>query len=281
MISCSWNYWVESANIDDAIHVADSCGRFGKGSVVVFSSGNNWVSTDHVKLTADHPDVLAVGATDYNDSIYPWSCYDSTLDLVAPSGDYPEKTTGLVGDVWSLDVPELGKGYNPNVVDDCPSENENDDDYVCAFGGTSGAAPIVAGAAALVITYDTTLTSDEVKDILKKSAVRDLEWTNGNPIDTPHVQYGYGLVDAYRAILSLARGDINSDGNINLADITALQDYIYLNGDDPFPDPRLANCNCDSLGKANLADINILVDHVYISHNPLPLPCYVWEYPNE
>ena len=82
------------------------------------------------------------------------------------------------------------------------------------------------------------------------------------------------------AILSLARGDMNSSGDIDLADITILISQVYKFGNEGFPDVRLGNCNCSADGLIDLADIMKLVDHVYISKAPLPLPCFVYEYPN-
>ena len=41
---------------------------------------------------------------------------------------------------------------------------------IIQFGGTSSAAPLVAGIAALVISANPSLTAKEVKDIIKESA---------------------------------------------------------------------------------------------------------------
>ena len=64
-------------------------------------------------------------------------------------------------------------------------------------GGTSFAAPIVAGVASLLIANDPTLGPDDVKRILVQSA-RD--------IDAPGVDQfsGYGLLDARAALTMLA-----------------------------------------------------------------------------
>lgn len=123
-----------------------------------------------------------------------------------------------------------------------------------------------------------TLSAAAVYYILEHSAVTELE---SGTITPPDTAYGYGRVDAYRAILSLARGDMNADGHINLGDITILQDYIYIHSTEPFPDVRLANCDCSSDGKANLADLTTLIDYVYVNHTPLPVPCFNYLYPNQ
>ena len=134
----------------------------------------------------------------------------------------------------------------------------------------------MAGTAALILSFNPDLTTAEVYNVLRKSAVRELDWNNGIPIDTPNVEYGYGRVDAFRAILSLARGDMNADGKINLADLTILIEYVYQNGPGGFPDVRLGNCDCSEDGVINMADINELIDHIYITKGPLPVPCFVY-----
>jgi subtilisin family serine protease len=217
------------------------------------------------------PTAISVGAIDATDVRWYYSGRGADLSLVAPSGN-----SNFLGDVWSIDRMS-SFGFNPNVVTGCPPES-NDENYFCRFGGTSAAAPVVSGTAALILAYDQTLTSAEVYEILEGSAETQLDWGTITPPDTA---YGYGRVDAFRAILSLARGDINSDGSINNADITALIDYIYMGGAGGFPDVRLGNCNCSGDGKINLSDLTTLIDYVYVNHTPLPLPCFNYLYPNQ
>lgn len=55
-------------------------------------------------------------------------------------------------------------------------------------------------------------------------------------------------------------GDANSDGNINLLDLTFLVDRVFRGG--PEPEPVLAgDCNCDS--NVNLLDLTFMVDYVF------------------
>lgn len=61
-------------------------------------------------------------------------------------------------------------------------------------------------------------------------------------------------------------GDVNHDDKVNLADITGVISYVYLDGEAPDP-ITIGDVNGD--GKINLADVTGLVDHVYISGNPL------------
>ena len=119
------------------------------------------------------------------------------------------------------------------------------------------------------------LTAEEVYDILKKSAVRELKWTGGIPIDTPHVEYGYGRVDAFRAILSISHGDVDNDDQLDVSDITALIDFLYQTHTPPFPSVLLGDCNCNSV--IDISDIAHLISYFYLSGPPPVKPCFVFE----
>lgn len=173
ILSCSWGGGAYSNEIAAAIQEARVYGRNGKGCVVIFASGNNGSG---VSFPASVDGVIAVGAVDGNGKRYSYSNYGSELDLVAPSA-YDEKcfmTTDFSGSY----------GY------------EQGNNYTLKFNGTSAACPQVAGVAALVLSADSTLTGDGVSTLLKTSA-RDLG-TRGKDS-----YYGYGLVDAYKAILAI------------------------------------------------------------------------------
>ncbi len=62
--------------------------------------------------------------------------------------------------------------------------------------------------------------------------------------------------------------DGSSDNKINLADITAMISYVYLNGDEP-PVLIAANVDASANGAVNLADITKLIGHVYMGTGPL------------
>ncbi|MGH8015340.1 MAG: S8 family serine peptidase, partial [Candidatus Zixiibacteriota bacterium] len=270
--------------LTSAIDSAAAFGRGGKGCPVIFSSGNGGIQTLGVQYPACLPSALSVGALQLSVSIpqvndYRWSYsqYGSALDLMAPSS-----SLCLVGTVWTLD--RMGTvGYNPGVTQlpncpsittwDCPSAGSNDVDYMCQFGGTSGACPIVSGIASLVLSKDPTLTRQQVYNILDSSAVTQLDW--GPLPDTPHVEYGYGRVDAFRAILSISRGDLNNDGTIgNVLDLTILVDWIFRGIPPPnFPSPKLGDCNCDGTAN-NILDLTRLVDWLFRSGPPPVNPCF-------
>jgi len=180
---------------------------------------------------------------------------------VAPSDD------GITVGVWSTD--QMGPtGQNATFVTDCPL-GANNVNYLCHFSGTSAAAAFVSGVASLVIAKDQTLTSSEVYEILTQSAVTDLD---SGTIAAPDEEYGYGRVDAFRAILSLARGDCNNDGQISLIDATTLVNHLFHTFDEMPPSDLLGDVNCDGL--VNLTDVLKLNAHLFTTFEPLDVPCF-------
>ncbi len=70
------------------------------------------------------------------------------------------------------------------------------------FSGTSMASPCVAGIVALMLQADPTLTHQQIKDILHNTA--RLDSYTGNISAPGHPRWGYGKVNAYKAIKSVA-----------------------------------------------------------------------------
>ncbi len=199
ILSNSWSGSTPNSVIDDAINRAKTQGRSGKGCVVVFSSGNEGHGT--VSYPAYLDDVIAVGASNmFDEKKNPGSHdfqrnwggnYGATLDLVAPTIVY---STDIAGSA----------GYD-------------DGDYFDHFGGTSAACPQVAGVAALVLSANSALTSDEVQNVLQKSADHIDRYAFDQNGWNEHV--GHGRVNAYRAVL-LA---LNQNGDVPLISHTPLQ----------------------------------------------------------
>jgi len=170
VLSCSWGGGSFSNAIVDAINSAQKHGREGKGTVVVFSSGNkNEIDlSDSLSFPGSLKNVLTVGAIDNKGEKSWYSKFGSALNVVAP-GD----------DIVTLD--RMGSlGYS----------NGN---YMYVFGGTSAACPQVAGIAALMISKNRELTEKQIREIIQNTA-RDL---GDKGFD---IKYGHGLVDAAAAI---------------------------------------------------------------------------------
>ena len=96
--------------------------------------------------------------------------------------------------------------------------------YWTEFNGTSSACPHVAGIAGLMLSYNSNLTPETVRELLRQGA-DDIE-DEGYDIET-----GYGKVNAYNTLMLIpdpASGDLNLDGEINISDILILLDNILM-----------------------------------------------------
>ena len=179
VISCSWT-GPSNTMIEDALDVyCFMWGRNGKGCVVVFSTGNNSMSTVSFPANCDDR-ILSVGASNSSGIRCSFSNYGSLLDVVAPGTEIP--TTDLLGSY----------GYSAN-------------NYFLSFEGTSAACPHVAAIASLLLSVNPNLTRAEVNEIIQSTArkVGGYNYSNtlGKPDGTWNVEMGYGLVDAYAAVL--------------------------------------------------------------------------------
>lgn len=188
IISNSWGSSVQYQVINDAIANALLNGRGGKGTIIVFASGND---NSGVSYPANiNPDILAIGAMTSSGNRSSFSNYGSQLDVIAP-----------------------GSGILSTVLNNGTGTKD----------GTSMATPHVAGVAALILSANPCLTAKQVRDIIEQTAQKvrtDLYsyvTTSGKPNGTWNNQMGYGLVDAYAAVLkaknmySLAAFDSASD----------------------------------------------------------------------
>lgn len=212
VISNSWSSSVHYEIIDDAIENAMTNGRNGKGCVIVFASGNeNLSSVSYPGNT--HSDILTVGASspcgmrkspNTSDGEYWWgSNYGTELDILAPGVLIP--TTDRLGT----------DGYSSN-------------DYTLTFNGTSSACPHVAAVAGLVLSVNPNLSQREVSDIIESTAQKLDAYNYSNistrPNGTWNIQSGYGLLDAYAAVLA-AHNELNQDIYVSDVNITYSDQY--------------------------------------------------------
>ena len=176
IISNSWGTSDPNPNaypaIINAINIATTYGRNGKGCVVVFSAGNtaNRVNNDfgYVAFPANclNEAMITVGASDRNNQVAKYSPNGNKISVVAPSHKaYPIQISGENKEVWSMDIPG-SSGYNPNesTGEVLPSSGTNHLSYTGRFGGTSAACPQIAGVSALMLSVNPTLSSYNRKD---------------------------------------------------------------------------------------------------------------------
>jgi serine protease len=244
-----------------------------EGGVVVFASGN---SADTCVYFPGYLDsVIAVGASDSADGVWSYSNGGNALDLVAPSG-YITVQNKPYGDIWTVDQMGI-RGYNPQITDSADANgNQN---YTGRFGGTSAACPQVAATAALIkaqwwrLYQGSPLYSMQVKKIIENSAedtifvVEDTTWKGP--------RYGYGRLNAFRALLAISRGDANNDKSITAADVTYLVNFLFKLGPIPLPVLEMGDVDCD--GDVTVSDIVYLIAYLF-KGGPKPALCY--KYPH-
>lgn len=118
-----------------------------------------------------------------------------------------------LGQVAGVNRPGQGQPFSPIARFDNPATpNLRENIYTRDFGGTSGAAPVVTGIVALMLSANPNLTAAEVRQILMATADRDLDPTLDLAND-PNVQglsgafagdrslfFGSGKVNAFHAV---------------------------------------------------------------------------------
>lgn len=157
-----------STVLEDAVNYA-----YSHNVSLVVSSGNQ---NGSIQYPAKYQHAIAVGATDPDDTrSHPffWSSnsgsnYGPELDFVAP-GNY----------IYGLNY-------------------QSDTNYNTYWGGTSQAAPHVAGVISLLLARNPSLTISQIENILRQSAEDQV----GDAEDTPgwDQYYGYGRINAYAAL---------------------------------------------------------------------------------
>ena len=181
------------ATWESAVERGVTEGYGGKGIFYVWSAGNGHGYNDHANLDeiANFYAVTAACAVGYDDVRSAYSETGANLWVCAPSN------SGRVG------LPGITTTHQYNRYRD-------------SFGGTSAAAPIVSGVAALVRAADNTLSWRDVKLILAASARQNDSgnsgWEQGAVKYGPTTdrysfnhEYGFGMVDAAAAV-ALAGG---------------------------------------------------------------------------
>ena len=205
IISCSWGPedgdWFDPADpthtfpvdlpdstrlaIDDAV----TRGRNGKGCVIFFAAGNG---NEDVRFDgyASYANVIAVAAcndtnkrsvySDFGDAV--WCSFPSS-DQGFPAFNHPNPVTS---GIFTTDRKGTS-GYASG-------------DYTNSFGGTSSACPGAAGTAALMLSANSDLTWQQVKNIIKQTCEK-IDTANGQYDAQGHSKfYGHGRIDAEKAV---------------------------------------------------------------------------------
>ena len=185
-----------------AIDHAATRGRDGKGCVILFAAGNGNESISSPATLdgyASYHRVIAVAACNDQERRSAYSDFGPEVDLCAPSNDTAPGHRAI------FTTDRMGNdGYNPPGAGDPPDPAGAAVNYTGTFGGTSSAAPLTAGVAALMLSIAPDLTREQVQYLLEATAVK-IDADNTNPVgrygaDGHSQWYGYGRVHALDAV---------------------------------------------------------------------------------
>jgi Subtilisin-like serine proteases len=170
-----------------------------KGVLVVTAMGNEGdmpmgLHSDSTLISpADADSIIAVGATSSDGEL-------ATFSSTGPTADgriKPELVAQGVGVYWADGSTTTG--------------------YL-SVSGTSCSTPLVAGAAALVLSAHPELTNMQVRQALLNTATPSSFRTSQNSV-YPNNYYGWGFVDAFAAVMH---------------DVTSIANKLYQNFPNPF-----------------------------------------------
>jgi serine protease AprX len=140
-----------------------------RGVVVCSAMGNEGATSWHIMTTpADADSIISVGAVNISGGY----AYFSSVGPTADGRTKPDVVADGVGAYCALPYSSA--------------------DYSGGFSGTSLSTPLVAGAAALVLSAHPELTPIQVRDALRNTASR---------ASSPNDSLGWGVIDAYKALL--------------------------------------------------------------------------------
>lgn len=185
VISCSWG-GPFSPDVELAIQDDAAAARGGRGVSVFCASGNGGASS--VDYPAAISGAIAVGASTDQAKLASYSNRGKEISVVAPSSG------GVLG-ITTSDVSTPNRGFNLGTADAGGADGLQTND----FGGTSSATPLAAGVAALVLSANSSLTRDEVKAVLERTADK-IGSASSYDAKGHSKRFGHGRVNAAAAV---------------------------------------------------------------------------------
>lgn len=165
------------SEFDSAVQYA-----YGKGCIVVASSGNSGDKDNLVNYPASYDHVISVGSIDSDNVISYFSTYNNYVDVVAPGEE-----------VYTTSSYDL------------------DGAYYSYCNGTSFSSPCVAGVAALARSVYPGITPDSFETLVQSTST-DLGAAGKDPY------YGYGLINA-QALLNQEESETHVSYQSHVQDI--------------------------------------------------------------
>ena len=185
--SCSWGPPDDGRSMDapkgliaKAMLNGVQNGRGGKGSIFVFAGGNGGASDDQCNFDG------------YTNSIF--SMTIAAVDRMGQHPYYSEMCAANIATGWSS-----GSGDHIHTTDVAWNGVNR---CTAHHGGTSAAAPLVAGVVALALQVRPDLTWRDVQHVAVRSAImvnpEDKDWQLTQAGRHYNHKYGYGVIDAYQ-----------------------------------------------------------------------------------
>jgi serine protease AprX len=230
----------ESYALDPVCQAVEAAWK--SGIVVVVAAGNSGRDNSYgsqgyatINAPGNDPNVITVGATKTNgtasrldDTVASYSSKGPTLldhivkpDLVAPGNrvvSLASPGSNLVSSLLSLNVQPITTCVLGLLGNNCTTGASG---KYLRLSGTSMATPIVAGAVALMVQKDSTLTPDTIKARMMKTA-----WKGYPTASWGYDSWGYGYLSQY---------DVFTIGAGYLDIYAALKNTDVVNGGAPSP----------------------------------------------
>jgi subtilisin family serine protease len=227
VVSCSWGVGPADAPMSTALkdamtRLAENGGRRNKGLVFCIAAGNNNCPVQDLANTrtyrfrtetgirsysgpidrwvAAHASALTVSASTSRKTRSAYSSWGRQISVCAPSDNWD--------DLGQIAVAGLGVVTTDNEGVGPGSDFTAGSRFTDQFGGTSSATPTVAGVCGLVLSANPALTSAEVRDIVRRTADKDLVITSDTQVFEPgtfdaqgfSLWFGHGKVNAAKAV---------------------------------------------------------------------------------
>lgn len=194
VVSMSLGSWVPSDGSDPQSKLVNAA--VDAGLVMVVAAGNQGPLSSRFGTPAAADKAIVIAAMDDQNTI---NRADDSIANYSSRGPRLSDNDGDLSDEKKPDVTAPGS----NIMAPIGSTGTPSNRYH-NLSGTSMATPHVAGVVALMLDANPNLTPAEVKRILQTSAE---DWSSaGCPVDCPGQHptwdrcYGYGYVDAYKAV---------------------------------------------------------------------------------